>query len=277
MDESNMCERRFEERLHAIHAVERAVEGEASMDTGRAEMLAMFDSFLGEDFDGYKKESVIELQQNLHRGQVLLAKQFEENVLTGEEYVDGFNRLLAAVFEASEEILGISNFEALFGAPRAEMHGYIDKDMFLAAHQKKPAGDIVVNISSMPAVHFGLNQTVLIVDNSERYRERLHSAFENVGCRVLMAENAWVALEVLKSNHPDLMLVDIKMPTMTGYELVEIVHKRPATARMPVLMMASAITNATVVEAKSVGASYVFSKLSRPEEWISEINRSTFN
>lgn len=244
------------------------------MDTSRDEMLAMFDSFLGEDFDSSTKESVIGLQQNLHRGQSLLAKQLEQRVLTDAEYVDHFNNLVAIVFEACEKLLGVSNFEALFGAPRAEMQGYIDKDTFVASRgQYSTASEFSAGLLA-PMRDDLTNQTVLIVEESKKYRVQLHVAFQRAGCHVLQADSSWAALEMLNIHHPDLMLVDIKMPIMSGYELVDIVHRRPETAKMRVLMMASKMTETTLAEAVSVGASSVFMKSTKPEELVSSINQS---
>ena len=274
MNQDNVRERMFEERLHAIHARSQAVLGESSMDTSRDEMLAMFDSFLGEDFDSSTKESVIGLQQNLNRGQSLLAKQLEQRVLTDAEYVDHFNNLVAIVFEACEKLLGVSNFEALFGAPRAEMQGYLDKDTFVASRgQYSAASKVSVDLLA-PNRRDLKNQMVLIVEDSINYRVKLHGALQRAGCNVLQAESGWAALEMLKNHHPDLMLVDIKMPIMSGYELVDIVHRRPKTAKMRVLMMASKMTKTTLAEAVSVGASSVFMKSTKPEELVSNINQS---
>ena len=274
MNDDNVREKMFEERLHAIHALSQAVQGEPSMDTNRDEMLAMFDSFLGEDFDSSKKESVIRLQQNLHRGQTLLAKQLEHRVITDAEYVDRFNHLVATVFEACENLLGVSNFEALFGAPRSEMQGYINKGTFVASrgHYSGPS-KVSLDFFAPKRRHLS-DQMVLIVDDSKNYRVQLHGAFERAGYRVLAAESGWVALEMLKTHQPDLMLVDIKMPIMSGYELVDIVHRRPKTAKVQVLMMTSKMTKTTLAEAVCVGASSVFMKPTEPEKLVSNINRS---
>ena len=123
----------FSERLGAIHGLSEAARDAASIDTGRAEMLAMFDAFLGENFDASKKERVISMQRKLHRDQALLAKRLEQHDLSAADYVDEFNRRLAAAFDACEATLGAADFEALFGAPPASMAGFIDKPTFLAA------------------------------------------------------------------------------------------------------------------------------------------------
>lgn len=239
-------------------------------------MEAMFDSFLGEDFDSSKRDKVIGLQQNLHRGQNLLAKQLESGVISNIDYVDSFNKLTSTIFEACEAILGTADFENLFGAPRAEMQGYIDKDKFLASSSPSSSNEVGVDDLLEAPHHRLFIPMVLIVDDSEKYRIKLHGALQSAGCRVLQAENGWAALEMLNNHQPDVMLLDIKMSTMSGYELVEIVHRRPKTAKMRVFMLASKVTATTRAEAASVGASSVFVKSGQPEELVSKIN-SSFN
>ena len=63
-------------------------------------------------------------------------------------------------------------------------------------------------------------QTVLILDDEEAVRESLADFFEDQGWRVLPAETAEEALEVLKRETPDGAVVDIRLPGMDGNEFI---------------------------------------------------------
>jgi len=91
---------------------------EAAVAIGNAELRTRFDVFLGSDYDPQKKESVVQLQSNLRREQKRLVQQLESDNLRPEQYVETLNRAINDVFAKCEDILGSTDFEKLFGAPR---------------------------------------------------------------------------------------------------------------------------------------------------------------
>ena len=64
--------------------------------------------------------------------------------------------------------------------------------------------------------------TVLIVDDVESNRIILGEIIKNMNCVPLLAENGKQALELVKQNRPQLVLTDISMPGMDGYELCSV-------------------------------------------------------
>ena len=71
----------------------------------------------------------------------------------------------------------------------------------------------------------GLNKTILIVDDEEALSHMLNDILSDEGYQVLEANSAERALGILKSTHVDLMISDIIMPGMGGFELVEKVNE----------------------------------------------------
>lgn len=108
---------------------------ENSVDIRREEFQAMADVFLGENHDREKLEQIENLQLALHEQQATLCQRYENGQLGPEDYVDSFNTLLDKTFAECEKILGEMDFLSLFGAPRSELGGFIDKQAFLRAHQ----------------------------------------------------------------------------------------------------------------------------------------------
>jgi RNA polymerase sigma factor (sigma-70 family) len=134
-------EREFDRRIAAIHGLDRTAHAasnieESAMDTRHEEFQAMTGVFLGNDFDRGKLWLVESLQRALHERQAELYRLFGAHELAPEEYVESLNTLLADTFAACEVILGTENFVKLFGAPRSELAGFIDRDAFLQANPR---------------------------------------------------------------------------------------------------------------------------------------------
>ena len=62
--------------------------------------------------------------------------------------------------------------------------------------------------------------TILIADDDRRLRESLHEVFADLGCTIAEAGNGTDAMAVLSRMHCDLLLSDIDMPDMTGFQLL---------------------------------------------------------
>jgi CheY-like chemotaxis protein len=63
--------------------------------------------------------------------------------------------------------------------------------------------------------------TILVVDDDEEIRETLADLLEHEGYCVVRAENGVQALEQLRRVHPNCMLLDLMMPVMSGWEVIE--------------------------------------------------------
>jgi signal transduction histidine kinase/DNA-binding response OmpR family regulator len=77
---------------------------------------------------------------------------------------------------------------------------------------------------------------VLVVDDNEEVRDMLRRALEREGWAVDEAENGRVALEMLERSQPALILLDLMMPVMDGFEFVMEMRKRPGTA-IPIVVV----------------------------------------
>lgn len=80
-------------------------------------------------------------------------------------------------------------------------------------------------------------RTVLVVDDSPTVLKLVGMALERQGHGVLVAANPLQALAKLDEAVPDLILLDITMPHMDGFQLCKLVKANPVTARVPVVML----------------------------------------
>jgi len=78
---------------------------------------------------------------------------------------------------------------------------------------------------------------VLIADDNEQNRELLDAYLADEGYEILMANDGKETMDVVASSEPDLILLDIMMPRMSGYEVCEQIKSNSDTQAIPVLMV----------------------------------------
>jgi len=112
---------------------------------------------------------------------------------------------------------------------------------------------------------------VLVVDDSLSVRKVVQRALESRRIEVLSAASGSEALEQIGREAPDLIVCDVIMPDMVGYQICDFVKKHPTLGRTPVLLI-SGIVNGTVLErAAKVGSDDVMRKPFAAEELLQRI------
>jgi phosphoserine phosphatase RsbU/P len=96
--------------------------------------------------------------------------------------------------------------------------------------------------------------TILVVDDNEMNRDLLSRRLRRDGHTVVIAEHGRAALDELARAPFDLMLLDIMMPELTGYEVLEIVKKDPTLCHIPVVMISAATEEESIVRCLLLGA-----------------------
>src|SRR4051812_26245057 len=77
--------------------------------------------------------------------------------------------------------------------------------------------------------------TVLVVDDRATNRELVRTLLGHQGHRVIEAHEGAEALDLAHAQHPDVVLTDLLMPGMDGYELARELRAAPDTARTPIV------------------------------------------
>jgi len=101
---------------------------------------------------------------------------------------------------------------------------------------------------------------VMVVDDSLTVRRVTQRMLEREGYRVALAKDGVDALEQLPEVRPDLMLVDIEMPRMDGFDLVRHVRNDAATQAIPVIMITSRTADKHRNVAMGLGVNAYFGK-----------------
>ena len=94
--------------------------------------------------------------------------------------------------------------------------------------------------------------TILVVEDECYVRESLTAYLEDIGCRVLVAENGQSGLELFRSEAPDLVMTDLRMPVMDGFVLVEAISAEAEFTPIIVVSGVGAVDEA--VRAMRLGA-----------------------
>ncbi len=115
---------------------------------------------------------------------------------------------------------------------------------------------------------------LLIVDDQELNRDLLSRRLQRQGHKVDVAVNGREALAMLKSNKYDLILLDIMMPEMNGYEVLEYLKTDDSLHHIPVIMITAVDEIESVVRCIELGAEDYLSKPFNPVLLRARINAS---
>ncbi len=115
--------------------------------------------------------------------------------------------------------------------------------------------------------------TVLVVEDTELLRRMYSDKLTNDGYRVLAAADGLEALSILRTDTPDLILLDLIMPKMSGLEILEIIKKDPRLTRIPVVILSNLGQDADMQRALDLGATdYLIKNEVRPNDVADRIN-----
>ena len=106
--------------------------------------------------------------------------------------------------------------------------------------------------------------TILIVDDDDQLRKSFHKLLTEEGYQVQSAASGEAGLDLLSETVPDLVIVDHRLPGMSGLETFQRIHKREP--KLPVIVMTAYGTTETAIEATKLGAyDYILKPFDIPE------------
>ncbi|MFZ3044863.1 MAG: SpoIIE family protein phosphatase [Desulfatirhabdiaceae bacterium] len=115
-------------------------------------------------------------------------------------------------------------------------------------------------------------ESILLVDDQPANLQVLSQTLENIGCKQLFAKNGESALAIAQKVRPDLILLDIMMPGIDGFEVCRRLKTNPDTQKIPVIFLSALDETSDKVRGLQLGAVDYVAKPFQPEEVIARVN-----
>jgi phosphoserine phosphatase RsbU/P len=116
------------------------------------------------------------------------------------------------------------------------------------------------------------NEALLLVDDNPTNLQVLYQTLETTGCKLLVAKNGETALAIAQKASPNLILLDIMMPGIDGFEVCRRLKDNPDTADIPVIFLSALTETKDKVQGLQLGAVDYVSKPFQPDEVIARVN-----
>lgn len=107
---------------------------------------------------------------------------------------------------------------------------------------------------------------ILVVDDSHVIRRLVEVVLGQIQLRVTAVSSGTLACEILGTDTPDLVILDVGLPDMTGWDVLEFVRSRPVLDGTPVIMLTGRADAEDVDRAAEMGADEYLLKPFRPDE-----------
>lgn len=99
-----------------------------------------------------------------------------------------------------------------------------------------------------------ITKTILLAEDSSSVRKFVSLALKMQGFRVIAAEDGMQALEFLPKEHIDLLVTDLNMPNMDGYELIRNIRANEQYKSIPIIILSSLSKDEDIKEGMDAGA-----------------------
>lgn len=112
---------------------------------------------------------------------------------------------------------------------------------------------------------------VLVIDDEPGIIEIVEANLEGDGFEVISASNGKEGLEKIKNEAPELVVLDVMMPEMDGWEVLRSIEQDPATAGLPVIMLTAKAADEDYIYGLEEGAVEYITKPFLPQELVNRI------
>jgi len=113
--------------------------------------------------------------------------------------------------------------------------------------------------------------TILIVDDNQQNLELMQAYLEGLGCSILTATDGDEAIEMVEHSPPDLMLLDVMMPRVSGFQVCEKLKSQPSTRDIIIIMVTALNEVGDYERAKECGTNDFIAKPVNKHELITRV------
>jgi DNA-binding response OmpR family regulator len=109
-------------------------------------------------------------------------------------------------------------------------------------------------------VEEGITPSVLVAEDDPDLRAAMKLIFERAGYRVLIAPDGVATLDMVGQWHPDLIVLDVRMPGASGLDVCRTLRADPAVATVPILIVSASVLTGDVKAGTEAGADAYLAK-----------------
>ncbi len=131
---------------------------------------------------------------------------------------------------------------------------------------------VLADVETVPIEPARTRAVVMVVDDSITVRKVTQRHLQKRGVDVLLAKDGVDAMDQLRENVPDVMLVDIEMPRMDGYELTQLVRSDSRLKHVPIIMITSRAGDKHRDKALALGVNIYMTKPYQEDTLLANIN-----
>lgn len=117
------------------------------------------------------------------------------------------------------------------------------------------------------------SKTVLLVEDNEDNRTVYRTILEHFGYGVAEARNGEDGIRIARESLPDLILMDISIPVIDGWEATRILKSSPDTAHIPIIALTAHALATDRAKAEEVGCDGYLAKPCEPRRVVAEVER----
>jgi len=116
-----------------------------------------------------------------------------------------------------------------------------------------------------------MSKTILVVEDQEDNRQILRDLLSSAGYKMNEAGDGQEALAAVAKNRPDLILMDIQLPIMDGYEATRRIKADPKTRTIPIVVVTSYALSGDEAKAREAGCDAYVTKPYSPRQLLAKI------
>lgn len=118
-----------------------------------------------------------------------------------------------------------------------------------------------------------MSKRILIVEDTEDNRQIMRDLLSSAGYELIEAQTGEDGVAMAKSHRPDLILMDIQLPVIDGYEATRRIKKDPALSRIPIIAVTSYALSGDEAKTRAAGCDGYVAKPFSPRELLLKVRQ----
>jgi len=116
-----------------------------------------------------------------------------------------------------------------------------------------------------------MGKTILVIEDQEDNRRIIHDLFTNKGYHVIESSDGLEGVSAAEACHPDLILMDIQLPSIDGYEATRRIKEKPELKNIPIIAVTSYALSGDDIKAFEAGCDGYVTKPFSPRKLLETV------